>query len=194
MCSLILTENKKKSDPIPKGLHQVVLFGVIDIGTQPSRNPAHPDKRKAIFLFELPHETKVFDGKEERRVISRSLSLSMSEKATLFKFLSGWLGEKPKTGFDLRSLIGKNGQANVVHSPSKSDPNTIYANLDSVVALAKGMQAVAPSRETITFTIPPGGPIDIPSYMPEWIADKIRESAEFKARVGAAAAVKMGGE
>jgi hypothetical protein len=194
MCSLILTESKKKSDPVPRGLHQVVLFGVVDIGTQKSANPAHPDKRKVVLLFELPHETKVFDGKEERRVINRSFAISLNEKATLFKFLSGWLGEKPKAGFDLRALIGKNGQANVVHSPSQSDPSVVYANLDSVVPLAKGMQAVAPARETITFTIPPGGPIDIPSYMPEWIADKIRASAEFKARTDAAAGVKMGGE
>lgn len=190
--SLVLKNEKKKSEPVAAGTHHGVLYGVIDIGTQPAVGN-FPAKRKAIFLWELPHETITIDGEQKRRGISQGYTLSLNKKSTLAAMLTSWLGATPGDGFDLRSLVGRNCQLSVVHQPGKKDPTQVYANVKNVVPLAKGMQPMTPENDTIVFTLPDDGPIDIPSYIPEWIQNRIKESLEWKARADKAAATTVGG-
>lgn len=190
--SLVLKQEKKKSEPVAAGTHHGVLYGVIDIGTQPAVGN-FAAKRKAIFLWELPHETITIDGEQKRRAISQAYSLSLNKKSTLTAMLTSWLGAAPGDGFDLRSLVGRNCQLSVVHQPGKKDPTQVYANVKNVVPLAKGMQPVVPENDTVVFTLPDEGPIDIPTYIPEWIQNRIKESLEWKGRSDAAAKVTVGG-
>jgi hypothetical protein len=112
--------------------------------------------------------------------------MSIGKKATLRGILESWRG-RPFTndelgGFDLKNIIGANCLLNIVHKPGKADPSRIYARIQGVMPLTKGMAPVRPSMDTVVFDIPENGPIVVPSAVPEWIKSKIDASDEAKAR------------
>jgi hypothetical protein len=71
---------------------------------------------------------------------SKKYTLSLHEKANLYKDLVSWRGRaftpEERAGFDLEKLIGVNCQIQIVHV-TKGDKT--YANITSIVPLAKGM-------------------------------------------------------
>ena len=183
---IVKAETKGGQDPVPAGVHHAVCYAVIDIGTQDPNNPNFRPSRKTIIIWELPHETITTPDGTKPRVISCEYTASIGKKATLRSVLESWRG-RPFTaeelnGFDLKKIIGHNCQLNVVHKAGKTDPSRVYARIQSVVPLVKGMPPVKPSNETIYYDIPESGPINIPDSIPEWIAAKIVASDEYKAR------------
>lgn len=180
--------SNKQSDPVPAGVHHAVCYAVIDIGTQDPGNPTFRPSRKVMILWELPHETINTGEGPKPRIISSEYTASIGKKATLRAVLESWRG-KPFTneelnGFDLKNIIGANCQLNIVHKQGKADPSKVYARIQGVVPLVKGMQPMKPLSDVIHWEIPDEGAITIPQGIPEWIGAKIISSEEYKTRSG----------
>jgi len=185
--SLIASEKGGKDfDPIPAGMHQAVCYGIYDLGTQPSNNPAFSDAHKVLLTFELPHERGDFekDGimSNQPRVSSKEYTLSIGDKANLKRDLVSWRGreftKEEKANFDISVLAGVNCQINLVHKVSGK--GTTYANITSISPLSKGMTKVEPENPICIYTMPDEGNIVIPETVPEWIAKKIMASIEYQ--------------
>jgi hypothetical protein len=81
--------------------------------------------------------------------VSQMYSLSLHEKSKLCQHLEAWRGrkftQKEKEGFDLENLIGANCQVQVVHNIK--DGGEIYANIQAIVPLGKGMEKMRVSDD-----------------------------------------------
>jgi len=170
----------KDFDPTPAGLHHGICIGVVDIGTHWSewQGKKYP-RRMVILVFELPDLTLEIDGDLKPRWISQRYTLSLSSKANLRNLLESWRGkpfsnEELYKGFDMHNLIGVNAQVNVVHN--QKNGNT-YANIASVVPLAKSMQKRTAISPPIYFSFDDNTPM--PENCPEWITNLIMESEEY---------------
>ena len=182
----VKADSGKSIEPVPAGVHQAVCYGVIDLGTQDPGNPQYRAARKVMICWELPHETISTEDGPKPRIISSEYTMSIGKKATLRGILESWRG-RPFTndelgGFDLKNIIGANCLLNIVHKPGKAAPSRIYARIQGVMPLTKGMGPVRPSMDTVVFDIPESGPIVVPPAVPEWIRAKIDASDEVRAR------------
>lgn len=184
------TNNGGDFTPVPAGVHHAVCYQVLDIGTQPAFGN-FPARRKVMIVWELPHEkimVKAKDGSaiEMPRAISKDYTLSTDKKANLRKDLESWRGRpftaEEATAFEVGNLIGANCQLSVVHKPS-ADGSKIYANVNALMPLAKGMVKLNPENPTLVFDLPPEGPITFPAGIPEWIQNKIKNCEEYVDRV-----------
>jgi len=172
--------------PVPAGIHHAVCYAVIDLGTQPSTNPAFKAARKVLLIFELPEERGDFekDGKTENkpRVISKEYTLSIGTKANLRRDLESWRGrpftKEEAAGFEVGVLVGVNCQLNITHKEA-SNGNT-YANITAIVPLGKTTPKLKPENPTVKWDMPNSGLITIPTNVPEWIQKKIENSEEYQ--------------
>lgn len=177
-------------EPIPTGVHQAVCYGIVDIGTQQSKNPQHGAKRKLVIIWELPHERADFgeDKKNLPRAISQTYTQSLNTKAILRKDLESWRGrpftEAELLGFDPKVLIGVNCLLNIVHD-TKSDKT--YANIKAVTPLAKGMTKMPQENKSLYFSLDDQKDLKnlvFPDNMPNWLREKTAFSAEVIAAHG----------
>ena len=171
-------------EPTEAGVHHGVCYAVIDIGTQPSNNPQYADTHRCMIIWELPSLRMEFESDGEQfnkpRVISRELTISLSEKSHMRPMLESWRG-RPFNGeelmaFDLQNLIGVNCLVNVVH---KKVETKTYANVMAVMPLSKDMQKLQPENPTIFYSMEDNG-LNFPDTIPEWIQKKIHNSIEYK--------------
>lgn len=133
--AIVAKDTRKEFTPAPEGLHQSVCVDVVDLGMQDGQWGPKPKVRLVWQLDRLNPET----GK--RFTVSQQYTLSLNEKANLRHHLEAWRGKKfsPQElqGFDLEKLLGVNGQVQVVHA--LSDDGRIWANVQAIVPLGKGM-------------------------------------------------------
>ena len=176
------TTERKKVDPVTEGLHNAVCYLIVDAGTHYDQN--YDKMKHEIYIgWEIPKERiKVeHDGKEEDkpRVISKSYTLSLNEKANLRKDLEAWRGkrftEEELDGFDLKNVLGAPAMLQVMHKKGKADPSRIYANVENVLPLNEEVKA---ENEHIWFSLEEGK--EIPEGVYGWMRDKIEESEEMK--------------
>jgi len=180
---LIATQTRSY-DPIPEGLHLATCVAVIDLGTQEDSTYGRK-ARKVLLTWEVGSERIQLerDGKTQDlpRQISKTYTLSLSEKSTLRHDLEGWAGralsQEELAGFDLARLVGKACQIQVIHK-SKLTGGT-FAKVETVVSLPKGFQADPPESPTTFFSLDDCGE-DLPETLPEWVANQIRASEEWK--------------
>jgi hypothetical protein len=183
---MIIKSKSAGFDPITAGVHHAVCQSIIDLGTQEPFNKSFEPQRKVMFTWELPHEVKNFDGVNKPLTISRELSVSLNKKSSLRKMLDSWRGRpftegELKNGFDLSKLIGSNCQLNVVHVTGKADTSKVYANIEGVIPLGKGVASIAPFTAPLYWDLPEDGNANVPSQVPTWIASKVYKSREFLA-------------
>lgn len=175
-------------EPVPAGVHQAVCYSIVDLGTQPSFNPKFPARRKVLITWELPTETIVVKGETLPRAISKDYTLSLGKKANLRAVLESWRGKKftedELKGFDLKNILGVNCLINVVHEAGRSDPSRVFAKVNGVMPLTKGMPPISAVNKRVLFDIPDTGPFVIDKTLPEWVQAKIVESDEYKERNG----------
>jgi hypothetical protein len=180
--------------PAPAGLNIAVCVGVIDLGTrETSFQGDDPYKRREVLLqwelVGLDAEERRDDGKPW--IVSKTYTLSLSQKANLRKDLESWRG-RPFTAdelkaFELLDLEGIPGHLNIVHVKSKDGQKT-YANVAGLAPLKKNQKFTHPTTNSLTFefTNKDGELLDNRALdhqlegMPEWIASKIRESDEYQ--------------
>lgn len=162
-------------EPIPEGVHTAICTALIDLGLQYSEKFGK-STRKVMVTWEFPDETYEKDGVKLPRTMSKEYSLGLSEKSNLRKDLQAWRGkaftEQELEGFDLKNVLGKGCQIQVIHS-EKSGKS--YANIASIMGLPKGMTINPP--ETLTyFDLTDPDCMKLTERIPEWIMNKIRES------------------
>ena len=174
--------------PTPAGVHHAVCYAAIDIGTQPAFG-RFPARRKVMLIWELPEERieVTVNGAPTMlpRSISKEYTLSTGAKSNLRKDLASWRGRdftpEEIEEFEVGKVVGANCQVCVVHKPS-ADGSRIYANVQSIMPLPKGVQKLTPENPALVFDIPREGPISFPDIMPEWIVNKIKNSEQYADR------------
>lgn len=129
---------------VPPGQYSAVCIDVVDLGIvkttwQGKEKTAH----KCRIVFEL---AEVDPDTGKRLSISSYFTASLSEKATLRKFLEAWRGRAftadELKGFDTENLIGVGAVLQVVHA-QKGDKT--YDNINSIMKPMKGMPWLEPS-------------------------------------------------
>lgn len=142
-------EPESKYRPAPEGLHQAVCADVWDIWTE---------ERPQEFGGGIQDKTRIVwqldqDDKEtgKRYEASQIYTASLHEKAKLRQHLEAWRGRKfteaELQDFELATVIGANCQIQIVHNLSKK--GRVYANVQAVVPLGKGMVKIRVSDDFV---------------------------------------------
>ena len=169
--------NYPERKPLEAGAYAAVCDMVVDLGVQASPGGQYAPKRTLMLRFQIPSErveiTKDGETKSLPAVISRTVGLSLNEKATLRQLLQSWRGRaftpEELKKFDLVNVLGKPAFINVTHSV-KGDKT--YANLTSIMPLPKGMPAPTLEGEALTYSIDEPDPVAF-DKLPAWVQDKI---------------------
>ena len=181
--SLIVNSNPASSiAPIPEGTHLGVCNMLVDLGMQFNetyKNTAH----KILIGWEIPGETIELDDGEHTRTISKIYTSSLNESANLRQDLAAWRGRdftgQELEAFDLRSIVGTSCLINVVHQAKNGKT---YANIQSIMALPKGMEKGRLSENAIVFDLDKD-PLDVVDTLPKWVAEMIKKSETYQERL-----------
>lgn len=160
----------------PEGVHPAVCVGIWELGTQPS--DLYEPSRQIMLSFEIVGEET---SKGEPFFVSRTFTASLHEKSKLRPFIEAWRGAKLteaelKAKYDIMERLGKSCQLAVTHATGGNGKT--YANIASVMALPKGMQAPPPKTALSSYSI--GDLENFPPEMPNFVKDKIRRSHQFR--------------
>lgn len=165
----------------PAGNHPAVLVAIIDMGTQENDYQGQKKwQRKAYFVWELVAE-KV-DGVARNHVVAIDLTLSLTEKSKLRKWIEARVG-KPMPNDSDYDIIKELGQPCLLNVVEKNG----YPKIEGVSAVPKGMTISKPGYTPIAWTLD-DKESDIPSWVPYFygkpILDQIKESREFRQATG----------
>ena len=166
---------------IPAGNHVARCYMVCDLGEHEQEYQGQKSiKRKVRLAFECPDEL-MSEGDNEGRPfsVSKEYTLSLHEKAALYKDLVGWRG-KPFTpeeldGFDLENLAGVPCMVNVVHKTSAATGNT-YPSITSISKVPKGLTMTDQVNDSVIFSTDNPDARDAVLSLPEWLQGKINLS------------------
>lgn len=169
--------------PAPEGTHRAVCSGIAILGTYDEEFQGVEKKQKKVrIFFELPDETREYDGKTEPTKISKEFSFSWSDKSNLYKFINNWRG-KPYTPeelkqFNLPNIISAPCLLTIQHKIGKTSGKQ-YAEITSATPMVKGMEKPV-ATETFFYAVDRH---DETTYagLPEFVRNKIADSDEWKA-------------
>jgi hypothetical protein len=171
---------------IKAGTHVAICYGITEIGTVYQTFKGEGKwVRKVRLTFELPLEVKVFkEGEKEKPFsISTDYTMPLYEKSKLRKALDTWRGEKMADEyafrFDLEKLLGQACMLTIIHKPSK---DKVYANIDSITGMAKGMSKPLQTNDNFVLAYDKFNR-EIFNKQPEWIRNQIMASKEYQALV-----------
>jgi len=139
---IIARNSKRDFAPAPEGIHSAVCVDVLDHGVQPSAfGPARKVEVRWLIEERNPNNGKPF-------LVSQRYRLSLHPKAKLCQHLEGWRNKSftpqdAEEGVDLERLIGTHCQLQIVHNPGRD--GELYANVQAVLPLGKGMERVSPA-------------------------------------------------
>lgn len=182
---MIVSSSGSDFKPIAEGSYVAVCVRVIDLGTQISSfKGADKLQRKVLIAWEVPEVMVEFEGEERPALIQSRYTASLADKATLRKHLEAWRGrkftEEELKGFDLKNVLGKACQIQVLHSDDGA-----YANVAAIMALPKGMTSPAPHHPLINFSLDEG---EFSEGVYDSLTEKLRaliaQSPEYKERTG----------
>ena len=184
--ALNITNTKKEISLIPEGTHVGILYSIVDLGTQEVQFKGETKYQPKVRLtFELPNETKEFDGVVKPLVIGGKYTMSLSDKAILKPIIEGILGKKltdaEKANFssdEFHKLMGKPVMLNVMHTVSQANGNT-YANIASVSPLMKGLTVPNQFNENVIYDVSEGQTGAFES-LPEFVREDIMKSVEMR--------------
>ena len=189
--ALVLSENTMKERPLVEaGAHPAICYSVIDMGTQKSTYQGETKELKKIRIgFEVCDQNDDFEQVENGKVTiikkplvcSAEFTASIGPKASLRKFVEGWLGSalnaKQLASFKVTDFLGKPALLNVVHKVSQTSGKT-YAAIGSASKLPKGMVVPERVNNLVSYEIEQGQGGEFPS-LPKWLRDKILLSKEL---------------
>ena len=122
-----------------EGTQQAVLNTVKDLGMVDTVfNGVAKKVHKVQFVWQLSE----LDDEKKPILIFERFTLSLHEKAQLFKRVKGMYGKQPPTTLDLEKLIGWNGNLVIVHNEGKDkqgQPKT-FANIAATLKLNAGQK------------------------------------------------------
>lgn len=175
---------------VPQGVHMARCYSIIDLGTQHIKSQ-HGDKmqHKIRIAWELHGEddngnpmTVEYDNRIVPMVISKSYTLSLSEKSNLRKDLQSWRGrdftDEEAKGFDITKLLNAWCMVNVTHSESNGKT---YANVSSITPLPSALKNSKPEpfHEVIVFDLDQPD-WDVFAKFHEKLQDAIKVTPEFQ--------------
>lgn len=150
---MIVSSSGSDFKPIAEGTYVATCVRVIDLGTQLTTfKGADKLQRKVLVAWEVPEAMVEFEGEQRPALVMSNYTASLHEKATLRKHLEAWRGrrftEDELGGFDLKNVLGKPCQIQVLHSEDGA-----YANVAAIMALPKGMPAPEIHHPLINFDL-----------------------------------------
>lgn len=182
---MIVSQTGGDFKPIPEGTYVATCVRVIDMGTQISTfQGADKLQRKVLVAWEVPEQMVEFDGEQRPALIMQRYTASLHDKAQLRKHLEAWRGrrftEDELKGFDLKNVLGKPCQIQVLHSENGS-----YANVAAIMAVPKGLPAPDIFHPLVNFSLDEG---EFSEGIYDGLSDKLKAqistSPEYKARTG----------
>jgi len=179
--SLLAKEPENERILISEGVHLAVCIGVWDLGTQHSK-VFDKEIHQVLIMWEIPHERITIDNKSLPMAISKRYTLSLNEKASLRKDLESWRGkafpaETLKEGFDLKKILGKTCQIQIIHNENNGKT---YANIAGIMALPKGTESLKPENLLRFYSMADSK--EVPGDTPEWIKEIIKQSKELQSK------------
>lgn len=182
----LTVKEPERIPPIEGGTYQGICYSLIDIGTHHS-DLYNKDIQQVVITWEVP-EARIDveeDGKtvNRPRVISRTYTQSLSEKAKLYADLVSWRGasftQEELDSFDLRNILGKNCILTIINETNQKGKLT--AKIATVAKLMKTMKPLEPENPIVSFDMDADGVTNIPDNIPDWLKDQIKNSIEHKA-------------
>mgnify|MGYP003626720377 CR=1 FL=1 len=161
----------KTFDLIPAGNHTGRCFQVIELGKQPSGNPAFDPKQKVMIGWELPGILIDIDGEKKPRIISQEYTANIGTMANLGRDLVAWRGrdftKEEAKSFNLDTILGVPCSINVIHKETNTGT---YANIKGLSPLNVDLKCPPAILDVIKYDLVDGEP---PETIPQWIRDKI---------------------
>lgn len=177
---MIIKEKGSDFKPVPAGTHFGRCYGMVDLGTQPSNNPKFEPAHKLLLLWELPNECYEYENEQIPCTISKEYTASIGKKANLRKHLDSWRGksftEEEAKGFAIETVIGVPCTLSVSHQ--KKGDGGIYAKVESVSGLPKGVSVPSQFHESVHYELSMGRDA-VFEALPEWIRKKILNCFEL---------------
>ena len=179
---------------VPQGVHMARCYSLIDMGTQLTHGQyGEREQHKIRIAWELFGEDDdgnplviERDGNVMPMTISKSYTLSLSEKSNLRKDLQSWRGraftDEEAKGFDISKLLNVYCMLNVTHSETNGKT---YANVSSVTPIPSALKNAKPEpvHETVVFDL------DNPDWkvfdsFHDKLKDAIKSSPEYAMAAG----------
>lgn len=167
--------------PVPEGVHHAICIAIYDVGHQFSEK-WNKTSHQVVIVWEFP-EVRIEiekDGTKQDlpRLISKTYTLSLNDRAALRKDLQAWRGKNftqaELDGFELEDLLRVNAMIGVIH---KKKDNKTFANLSSIAPLYKAIKRLEPESKVVFFSMDDGH--EIPKETPKWIRELIENSTEY---------------
>ena len=185
--SLIAKEKSESTfTPIPEGTYAAVCNLLVDLGVH--YNPAFDHRSERVMIgWIIPDETYTDkDGKTVPRTLTQEYTNSLSKKSNLRPMLASWRGKdftaEELQGFSLRNVVGAPCMLNVIHKQTKSGKT--IATVAGVMRLPKSMTPPKLNGDPILFDFD-SDPLDQLAMLPEWIANKVKESETYMDKAAA---------
>lgn len=171
------------ADPIPSDTYTAFISAVVDFGTQDV--PDFKDRtkikqqRQVRVGFVIPD---LVDKDGRFRMTGRTYTASLDEKAGLRKLIHAAEGrifaDDAVANYDLERLLRRPVLLSIVQKP-RNDGKGVYSQIDSVMALPRGINAKAPeSVDYLYYSIDDHGtPGD---DVPKWMREEISKSYQFR--------------
>ena len=189
MAIIATTTESKNKVLAPIGNHVARCVQMIHLGTTEQEFQKETKKlNKVRLVWELVDESYSFekDGeqKEVNFLIGKDYTLSMHEKSSLRKDLQSWRGkpftEEEAKAFDITKLLNIPCMLNIIHKEIAS--GGAYANISGISTMPKKMVADNATTEIVEFNF--DDKFYVLDTLPEWLQNKIKESDEYKEKVG----------
>lgn len=180
----IMADAKSGADfkPCPAGTHVACCYQVIDVGTHSGEFAGKKRTRRMVrIVFEVSEEI-MESGKPFS--LGKSYTLSLNKKSILRAHLESWRGkpfsEQELMGFDVSKLIGVPCLLTVNHTPGKDDPSRVYATIQSVAGLVRGMPKPQLVNPLLCYSVSQGK--NHPSFglLSEWLQKECSECLEWQ--------------
>jgi len=193
--SLIAKEKSESTfTPIPEGTYTAVCHLLVDLGVH--YNPAFDNRSERVMIgWVIPEETYTDkDGNPVPRTLTQEYTNSLSKKSNLRPMLASWRGKdftaEELKGFSLRNVVGAPCMLNVIHKQTKSGKT--IATVAGVMRLPKNMPAPKLEGNPILFDFD-DDPLEKLSQLPEWIANKVKESETYMDKAAAQVQAEVDG-
>jgi hypothetical protein len=199
------TGESTQRELIPAGTYVARCYSVVHLGHVTQKYMGEEKLVDLVrFTWELPTELRCFsqDKGDQPCAISKEMTFSLNEKSNLRAMLNAWRGkaltEEEAKAFDLAKLIGAPCMINLIHQPSKANPEKVYERIAAVLPMMKGMTCPPQHNPSMEFSVLE---FDREKFMslPSFLQEMITGSKEYLAMMSrptpaAAAPVRTGYE
>ena len=176
---------------IPAGTYVARCYSVVHLGHVVQK---YMGEEKIVdlvrFTWELPTELRCFnqDKGDQPCAISKEMTFSLNEKSNLRAMLNTWRGkaltEDEAKSFDLAKLIGAPCMINLIHQPSKANPEKVYERIAAVLPMMKGMTCPPQHNPSMEFSVLEFNRekfMTLPAFLQEMIVSSTEYQAMMKA-------------